>query len=478
MTENDDAQPGPEEIPRQLSRILASRTFATKPVVRPLLERLVNDTIAGKAGGKGYETLLGIEVFGKPADWHADKGNVVRQGMGNLRKSLRDYYNVEGAGEPIEIEFPERSGWAAKWFYRTTDNGKASVERLSTAFSYTFPAIARCRLVVAELEGCIEQHPTYAPAYGVLAEALLAFALCEASDDRWIREPVQRAEQAVATGMSLHRDTWRLHVMAGALHCCRFAWNEAGNSFETALHLSPRETQSHPWYVGFLFAVGRRPEAIGSVFCQPTPPMQLATFGVAWSLYLTRRFFEARRQLPMAQSHFRDRLRRELVSRESYAAERFDGWPSDILFACICLALDGEPEDRLPLDEQFRLTAPWDPREEAEVYAATGIKKSGVGAFHGLRALLSLMRRGTATAEDPWGRSINLGLEDIRSWRSPVSRALAHMGLGRPGEAIEALENACDMAHPLMVWLHLWPIFDPLRDEARFKALIKRMNLP
>jgi hypothetical protein len=34
------------------------------------------------------------------------------------------------------------------------------------------------------------------------------------------------------------------------------------------------------------------------------------------------------------------------------------------------------------------------------------------------------------------------------------------------------------MGHPLMVWLHLWPVFDPLGEDTRFKALIKRMNLP
>jgi hypothetical protein len=29
-----------------------------------------------------------------------------------------------------------------------------------------------------------------------------------------------------------------------------------------------------------------------------------------------------------------------------------------------------------------------------------------------------------------------------------------------------------------MVWLHLWPVFDPLRGHRRFKTLIRRMKLP
>ena len=29
-----------------------------------------------------------------------------------------------------------------------------------------------------------------------------------------------------------------------------------------------------------------------------------------------------------------------------------------------------------------------------------------------------------------------------------------------------------------MVWLHLWPVFDPLRGHKRFKALVRKMRLP
>lgn len=60
----------------------------------------------------------------------------------------------------------------------------------------------------------------------------------------------------------------------------------------------------------------------------------------------------------------------------------------------------------------------------------------------------------------------------------PVSMALAYMGAGRIDEAVAKLEEACKVGHPLMVWLHLWPVFDPLRGHRRFKTLIRRMKLP
>jgi hypothetical protein len=58
-----------------------------------------------------------------------------------------------------------------------------------------------------------------------------------------------------------------------------------------------------------------------------------------------------------------------------------------------------------------------------------------------------------------------------------VQLALAHMGLGDSDRAVTELARACDDRDPLLLWLHLWPVFDPLRDHEGFKALIERIGL-
>jgi len=60
---------------------------------------------------------------------------------------------------------------------------------------------------------------------------------------------------------------------------------------------------------------------------------------------------------------------------------------------------------------------------------------------------------------------------------TPLQLALGHMGLGDTESAIQALTRAVSEGDPLTVWLHLLPLFDPLRDNPAFQALIKRMNL-
>lgn len=69
-------------------------------------------------------------------------------------------------------------------------------------------------------------------------------------------------------------------------------------------------------------------------------------------------------------------------------------------------------------------------------------------------------------------------MEDKPEYTGALSMALAYLGVGKTEAVISHLETACREANPFMAWLHLWPVFDPIRDHRGFKRLIKRMNLP
>ena len=56
-------------------------------------------------------------------------------------------------------------------------------------------------------------------------------------------------------------------------------------------------------------------------------------------------------------------------------------------------------------------------------------------------------------------------------------RAFVWMGLGEKNKALENLEKAYLERESLMAYLKVWPIFDSLRSEPRFQALLKKMNL-
>jgi serine/threonine-protein kinase len=64
-----------------------------------------------------------------------------------------------------------------------------------------------------------------------------------------------------------------------------------------------------------------------------------------------------------------------------------------------------------------------------------------------------------------------------RAYVSPLSLALVHLGSGDVEEALSALERAADERACWLVWLGVDPIFDELRAEPRFHALLDLMGL-
>ena len=80
----------------------------------------------------------------------------------------------------------------------------------------------------------------------------------------------------------------------------------------------------------------------------------------------------------------------------------------------------------------------------------------------------------TAQAEDV--------LEDLeRRYRrgdaSSYDLSLPLIGLGRPGEALDWLERACETRSGLLVYLKVEPMFHGLRAESRFVGLMGRLAL-
>jgi hypothetical protein len=62
----------------------------------------------------------------------------------------------------------------------------------------------------------------------------------------------------------------------------------------------------------------------------------------------------------------------------------------------------------------------------------------------------------------------------VTPWR--IGTMYTRAGMGE--EALEWLEKAYDKQDPNMPYINVDPIFDYLRDEPRFKALIEKLDLP
>jgi len=479
--------PTRQDVEEELEHILVSDAFATHPVPRALLARLVRGTLNGEAGGKEYEHALGVDVFKKPHGWTRREDNVVRQGLSDLRKHLRVYYTAEGGDDKVEISFPKRSGFAARFSYRPIENAKENVQRFQVTFWQAFPDVRQCDSALEKLKACIERHPSYAPAYGILAEATLA---CSIFDETRIPLALLQAQEAVKTGLELNSQLWLLHVVAGALHSCRFEWEKADIAFKRAFRLAPDQAGAHVAYAAFLLAVGRKDEAEQCILRRYAQPhTRLTPYLKPLFFYATRRIDEAyfsfpeiERNPPQINGFLKMGIRPKKgffdFNDRMYGVVPIEEWAGQHLMACVTLRTDY--------------------RSEAPQYAKQGVLNSRIDALCGLR-ICACAEYINGTSGDPPYHPIKSVVgsrceEEKRElkvlWRefrydpgptrgeTPVSFALGHMGIGDKGLAVKYLEQACDWGHPLMVWLHLWQVFDPLREDEDFKALIQRMNLP
>ena len=102
-------QPVPLEGARhELRQILESPAFADSPRLRALLSFLVEETFCGRAA-ELKESVVAVEVFGRPADFDHRTDSVVRVQIHNLRSKLHAYYEGEGREHPIHITLPAGS---------------------------------------------------------------------------------------------------------------------------------------------------------------------------------------------------------------------------------------------------------------------------------------------------------------------------------------------------------------------------------
>jgi len=115
----------PRAIEQQLDRITASDEFRKCPQLLRFLRFAVNEALSRRAGGS-KERLIGMEVFGRPADYDAGADPVVRVEARRLRRKLAEYYDGDGREDPLEIRLP-KGGYLPAFEARTSKTIKHSI---------------------------------------------------------------------------------------------------------------------------------------------------------------------------------------------------------------------------------------------------------------------------------------------------------------------------------------------------------------
>lgn len=299
--------------------------------------------------------------------------------------------------------------------------------------------IASMRTSLDLFQQAIRADPDYAAAYAGLAHAyILTGTYSNNFPDPRIAAP--RAKEAAEKAVTLDQASPEAHASLGYLRLTYdWDWIGAEQEFRHALDLNPADVHAHLWYAHELVALGRMDEARAEseVALDLAPDDSMTNELMAWYQLYEHQYAEAIAQATKTLHIDPDFARARHVLGLAYL---YSG-----AYDKACHAF------------------------------STNLTQS-----HGNAVALAHLARCQAAAHRPSeARAILAGLEQqpISRYASPAEIATVHAALGDTDAALRWLDTACSERAGALIYLNVDPAFDSLRDEARFQAIVARVNL-
>ena len=255
------------------------------------------------------------------------------------------------------------------------------------------------------------------------------------------KEAFPKGKAAANAALRLDPDLAEAHTpLAAVLWLHDWEWEKAQTEFKRSLELNPKYPTANHWYAEYTMTIGRHEEALLRFKkTQDLDPLWLIiNVAVGWALYHARRYDEAIEQ-----------LRRTIDLDPNYA----------LTYWILGLLLRKTGRYELAITEGEK-----------------GVKLSGGSPL--MRAALA-QTLGTAGRTN---EALQI-LDDLtklarQKYVAPYFFAGIHIGLGENERAIEYLEKSYEEHSHWLIYLHIDPSMDALRDNAGFQSLLRRVGLP
>jgi TolB-like protein/DNA-binding winged helix-turn-helix (wHTH) protein len=283
----------------------------------------------------------------------------------------------------------------------------------------------------------IERKPNYAEAYAGLANAeiMLGHMLAVAP-----QEAFPAAQRAAARAIALDETLAGAHAAAADVKFL-YEWDfpSAEREFQRALLLNPNSVWARAGYADFLMAMGRPEEAIAQRKRneQIDPLSTFAVGAVAWELYWAGRYDEAIEQVQRVL----------VVSPTSYNGH-----------LCLGLCLEQKRDFARAIEELQKAV---DLSNDRMWIGFVAHARAVSGDKAGARKILAELER-----------------ESQRIYVSPWWPAIVYPDLGEKDKAFFWLEKAYEGREHDLVFSKVWPMFDSLRSDPRYRDLMRRVGLP
>jgi serine/threonine protein kinase/tetratricopeptide (TPR) repeat protein len=283
----------------------------------------------------------------------------------------------------------------------------------------------------------VDTDPNYALAYTGLADS---YVLLGWNGYLPAKEAFPKGKAAAKMALQFDPDLAEAHTsLAALLWLHDWQWEEAQTEFKRSLELSPAYPTANHWYAEYVMTMGRHEEVMARMKKgQDLDPLSLIiNVAVGWAFYHGRRYDEAVEQ-----------LRRTVELEPNYPVTY---WILGLVLrktGCYELAIT-EGEKAVKLSNGSPL-----------MRAALAHTLSSAGrTMEALQILDDLTRLAK------------------QKYVAPYFFAGIHIGLGDNNRALEYLEKAYEEHSHWLIYLHIDPSMDGLRDDPRFQDLLRRVGL-
>jgi len=318
-----------------------------------------------------------------------------------------------------------------------TNNNEAYQLYLKGRFHWSRRAPDDMSKAIDSYQQAIALDPNFALAYAALAEVYNSIGK---QADMLPKDCIPLAKAAAIRALEIDPQLPEAHsALADALTIYDWDWAESERHFKKALELDGNISYIHLAYGGsYLFSVGKMDQSVAELEkALQLEPLSLINNGVVIYGYVYARQYE--KALRQARTAF----------------DLEPNFPMMRGQLALALIVNGKNEEAISLLQQ---APPNSSGFEAAVMLAQAYAKLGK----------------RAEAE----QQISLIREMAKTRARPYYLASIYATLGDKDKAFAELENSFAERDCYLGRISVDPFFDPLRDDARFKDLLKRMNLP